>query len=572
MESNKTRIWAIVVAAAAVILVVAVPLFFRMSKETGTGSLKKYLRSDLPILDLKLQFLDADGNEITPEQSRLLDASGVETPKAGPPPAEECPELVGGDGGQTWSPREKRGGNCPKTAVWKVKRHPIGFSLYFRDGKKVLSLFDSDSSMKELLKTKFFQGIFNEPLRSAGIRAEDLHMEGIEGAFWGRLIREGIKAHGAMHYDAVHGSKGFVFSFVKDECRYASVALPVIAKTLVRSGYRIPKLDEPILEMRVGLQRIFFTLSEGRVYVANGIEALINTLENLPAPSPSLPETPLVLTVRGEAFVDKLLPVVFGGDSWEADFGFSLEGDKAGVLQLVSGKLVKQLHPGIFKGVFASIPHDAFAAVATSFHLPPEMSAEEWRGLATNGPGDGPATDPAAAGFALIWDLSCEGDRVSNVGVIVANQTTPDSAEKFSRYFAKPELTAQCGGGTVFLAATSQNLLARMRESCEGRSLSVLDWEQGAKAKDYEASQLFLFANPGAGMRELFLAGGAKSGDPDDIEEKLQPRYEAAKEAMRNDCEKVFGTIPIHAFFGNVSPTEQTARLKELTIGQGASR
>ena len=586
MEANKTRVRAIVIAAAVLLLVAAVvaaPLLIRKSKGPRTGLLKEYARSDLPILDLQLQFVDSDGNEITPEHSRLLGASGGETAGGAPAATDKCPELVGGDtGGGASPPRGKRGENCPKTATWKVRRQPVAFSLYFRDAKKILALIDSDPRMKELLETKFFRGLFSELLHSGDIRAEDLRIEGAEGAFLKKLVREALKAHGELHYDLAHGSKGFVFSFVLEECAYASTALPLVVKTLARSGYRIPTLENPILEMRVGLQRVFLALREGRVYVANGLEALINSLESLPEPGGRpLPEAPLVLAARGEAFVDKLIPVVFGGESWEADFGLTLRGDQPGVLRLDCGKAAEGLRPGIFKGVFASIPHDVFAALATGFYLPPEMSDEEWRRLGAGGADDGTGREgmggdktkaPDQAGFALIWDISSDGGRVSNVGVAVANQTTPDAAAKFSRYFAKPELTAQCGGGTVFLAATSQNLLARMRESCEGRSLSVLDWERGARAGDYAASQLFLFANPGGGMRELFLAGGAKSGDADDFEEKLLPTYEAAKEAMRKDCEKVFGSLPILAFFGNAPSTAQTVELKGLTIRQGASR
>ena len=340
--------------------------------------------------------------------------------------------------------------------------------------------------VKELFQTRFFQGIFYEPLHSASVRAEDLNLEGLEGAFLARLIREALQAHGELHYDISHGKKGVVFSFVRDECAFASKALPVAVRVLARSGYRIPKLQEPILEMRIGLQRVFLTQYGDRVYLANGLEGLLNVIESLRPPEKNLPKTPLALTIRTEAFVDKLLPVMVGQPTWAVNLGLGLSEEAPGVLQFAPGKFAGHLRPKLFKGVLAGIPHDAFAAVSTSFYLAPNMTSEEWKRLATQGP-EGPAQNrPEEAGVALLWDLTSAEEQSSNVGIVIANQTTPDEIEKFKQYFADPKLTAECGGGTVFLAATSRNLLSRMKESCEPQSLSVLDWERGARTKDIE--------------------------------------------------------------------------------------
>jgi hypothetical protein len=158
------------------------------------------------------------------------------------------------------------------------------------------------------------------------------------------------------------------------------------------------------------------------------------------------------------------------------------------------------------------------------------------------------------------------------MGVAISNQTAPDEIGKFKRYFRNPDLTAQCGGGTVFLAATSQKLLTRMKESCEGQSLSVLHWERGSRVKEYEKSQLFFFMNPGASMREIFLAGGAKSGESGSFDPKWKREYEKAKEMMRENGEKVFSALPIFAYAGSGAPSDEVIQLKGLIVKQGASR
>jgi hypothetical protein len=526
------------------------------------------VRSGLPVLELDIEFINLKGKKVTPEHSRLVDKT-AETRRRIPTPAtESCPELIGGDTRNGYQPseKEKRGENCPNIARWLVKRHPIALSLYFREGKQVLEVFETEARVKELFASRFVQGLFYEPLHSAGIRAEDLRLEGFDGAFLARLIREAVAAHGELHYDAAHGRKGFVFSFVRDECPFAAKALPVIASVLARSGYRIPRLKEPVLEMRIGRQRIFLTQVKDRVYLANGLEGLINVLESLPPPSRDLPRTPLVLTVRAEALVEKFLPVVVGAPTWKADFGFELSPEAAGTLQFAAGKPAKHLRPKLFKGVLASIPHDVFAALVTSFHPSPEMTNEQWRQLATGGPGDRVAAGPEEGGFALLWDLSSEDGPISHLGVVIANQTAPDEVEKFKQYFAYRISTAECGGGTVFLAATSSTLLARMRESCESQSLSVLDWEQGARTNEYEAAQLFLFMNPATGMRELFLAGGAKGNELEDFDPQWKQNYEKALAAMRAEGERVFASLPIFAYAGSAAPTAELVRLKGLTV------
>lgn len=573
MEPTQTRKIYILVTVTLLVIFLAGPGVMHVYRKMTKIPLGGFVKPELPILVLRLEFVDTQGKKIPGETTRLGKGPSPAAPNAQVPV--DCPELVGGDTADRTQAEDgkKRDQTCPGTARWVVKRHPIGFSLYFEDAKKVLALFDEKTMVSELFHTRFFQGLFYEPLQNAGIPAEDLHLEGIEGAFLRTLIREALSAHGELHYDVAHGKRGFVFSFVRDKCAYMSKALPVIARSLARSAYRIPTLKELVLEMRIGHQRLFLTEVEDRIYMANGLEALINVFESLPeGPRPSV-KSPLVLTVRSGAFVSNLPQAVIGDPEWEIRLGLGLAKDNPGTLEFGAGKLTRALCPKIYKGVPAGIPHDVVAAIVTSYPFSPEMKAEDWRRIASEGPGPHKSDDPPEGGVAVIWDLDAQVDGITQMGVVIAGRKTPGTAEKYKAYFRDPELTAECGGGTVFLAATSEKLLARMKESCGGRSLSILDWERGGRAKEFDTAQFFLFLNPGGGIRELFLGGGAAAGgEAGEFEPQWKKEYEAAKAAMRKDGEKIFGALPIFAYSGAASPTAKTVELKGFTVKQGGAK
>jgi len=577
IQTRKTVILLIVVGLLAGVAALA---FFRFSPnapvtkaQKATTRLGQFVKSDLPILDLDLQFVSTRGQEIPSEQTKLGKTGTIAKVQAAPIKA--CPELIGGDTESRISKTdsEKRNENCAKSARWIVKKHPIGFSLYFQDGREVLSLFDNKTKVDELLQNRFFQGIFHEPLRDFAIRAEDLRLEGLEGAVLRTLIREAVVADAELHYDLAHGKRGFVFSFVREKCGYFSTALPVMARVLGRSGYRIPALPELILEMRVGLQRLFLTEVEGRVYLANGLEALINVLESLPASTKTTDNMPLALAVRSEAFVANILPVMIGAPEWELRLGFGLSDKNAGQLTFPAGKLTRPLSPQIYKGIPASIPHDVFAALVTSYALPAEITTKEWQRLVTEGPGIATAGRPDAAGFAILWDLDAENEGITEMGVVIANQKTPEAAEKFKQYFREPQRTAECGGGAVFLAATSEKLLVRMKEACGGQSLSLLDRQNGEYAQTLDASQLFIFVNSAIGMRELFLAGGAAAGgELGDFAPNWKKEYEQAKVAMRQDGEKAISSLPIFVYAGAAPEGAKTVLLQGYMAKQGGAK
>lgn len=527
--------------------------------------LNRMVRNDLPMLDVVLKFRGLDGADLNANATRFGDDSPL------PPATEQCPALVGGDSSAatTLSPDDQRPADCPRRAAWHVKRHPIAYSLYVEDGKALLDWYDHQPQVREWAGNRFVQGLLFGFLHSLKVKAEDLNLQGLQGEFMALLLRDAITAQAQLHYDAVHGRQGWVLSFVRRDSPYAAQALPVLAGLLARNGFRAERLPEPILEMRVGLQRFFLTQYEDRLYLANGMEALFNVLESLTPPSQTL-AAPLRLTVRAEAFLERLPQVLAGTPAWDVNLGFSLQDGKPGVLSLPSGTWERHLHARIYEGVLAGIPHDAFAAVATSFELPPTRSLEEWRKLATDGPGAQAVGVPEPGGFALVWDFDAREAASGAIGLAIANQTDPQATAGYQQYLRNADLSAECGGGAVFLAASSERLLARMKEACAHQSLSPLDWEHGKDKQRYTAAQLMAFVNPGAGLRELFLAGGAGAeGDEDgDFRPRWKQEYEAAKAAMRKDGDRLFRALPILAWAGR-SGGEKAITLEGVAVSQG---
>ncbi|MFH0785139.1 MAG: hypothetical protein V2B20_24725 [Pseudomonadota bacterium] len=529
------------------------------------------VHKDIPILSLDLAFTDLEGEVIPVTETRLLSHVG--------PAAEKivseapCPEIIGGDApnGQTALEKRQLGDNCPKQAKWYVKRHPPALSLHFIKPEKFLPLFATEGPVKSFWESRFVQGLLRDPLQSGRVRAEDLGLAGLEGAFLEKLTKEALAADAILHYDFIHGNKGFVFSFVRNKCPYAAKALPIIAAKLVRSGYQVPGIDEPVFEMHVGLQRFFLCQYKERVYLANGLEALLNIVDQETPLEDDAPKTPMVLSLRGEAFLDNLIPTIVGKPRFHMHLGIDFSDNAPGFLRLDSGKYANHLRTKLFKGVPASIPQDIFAAVVTSFHLSAEMTDDTWLELAENGPGETAAAGPEESGVAILWDLASEEQGVTGMGVAIANQDAPEKVKKMDRYFKNEELTEVCGGGTVYLAATNKNLLLRMLESCEHRSMSILDWERGRKSDLYATSQLSMFMNPGSGLRELLLAGGAAASENTDLQPEWKQEMEKAKARLYQEGKAVFGRLPILGYAGNAASGAKTIELKGFTVQQGVS-
>ncbi len=415
------------------------------------------------------------------------------------------------------------------------------------------------------------KGLFFGLLQSLKIKAEQLNLQGLQGEFLGQLLRDAIAAKAELHYDMAHGQQGWVLSYLRDESDFTEQALPAMAKFLASSAYRLTKLPEPILEMRIGLQDFFLTEYQERIYLSQSLEALLNVIESVkPLETPDA--EPLSLRFRAEALIDNLLPVLSGAPTWDAKLGFDLKDGRLGSLNLPNGPWQKPLHDKLFEGVLASIPHDAFAAVAASFQLSPTLTVNDWKKFAEQGP---PQTEagPAPGGLALVWDFDADSP-AGAIGVIVANPATPQASQAYRQYLRHADLSSECAGGSLFLAASSAALLTRMQESCALQSLSVLDWQRGSEKQRLLASQIFAFINPGVGIRELFLAGGAGSKSNDDTELEFAPRwqqdYEKAKAAMRTDGDKLFNSLPIFSYAGRSGG--DAVNLEGRAVSQGVAQ
>ena len=530
------------IAAAVTLSTVAGTLAYRQLSHTP---LNRMIRADLPMLELNVKLLDQD--------DEILDAADSPIASTGEIPAgdEHCPALKGGDiaSPSVASSDQQRPSDCPRQAVWFVNKRPVAMTLHFNDGEGFLKWWDGQPQIQSLLAHRFTQGLFSGLLQSLKIKAEQLKLQGLQGEFLSHVLRDAVAANAELHYDMAHGHRGWVLSYPRGGT-FAEQALPAVAGLLAGSGYRIAKLPEPILEMRIGTQQFFVTEYRQRLYLAQSLEALLNVIESIP-PSNRANTAPLSLTFRAEAFIAKLLPALAGTPSWEARFDFDLTDGKLGTLALPAGPWTRPLHDNIFEGVLASIPHDTFAAVATSLPLPPTLTVDDWRQFAANGPT--PATAGQAGGLAFIWDFDAD-NAAGAIGVVIANPDAPQASPAYVQYLKNPELGAECGGGTVFLAASSQSLLTRMRDACARQSLSPLDWQRGAEKARYLSSQLVAFVNPGAGIRELFMAGGAGNAeDAGEFAPRWKQDYELAKTAMRQDGDKLFSGLPIFSYAGRIA-------------------
>lgn len=546
----------IVLAAGA-----SVALYQHLTKQP----LAKLVRADLPLLELTVKLRDAARNDL--DASASLVGSNDEVPAGD----ERCPALTGGDIGSATAVDVsiKRPADCPKRAAWYVRKHPVAFTLYFNRGDAFLNWWDNQPELRQMVENRFVKGLFFGLLQSLHVKAEQLNLQGIQGEFLLQLLRDAVNANAELHYDMAHGSQGWVISYRRSASGFADQALPALAGVLASSGYRVGKLPEPILEARIGLQKLFFTEFRGRIYLAQSLEALLNVLDNT-APEPAGNDAPLSLTLRGEAFVANLLPVFAGAETYPLRWDFALTGSAPGTLHLPSATWQGQLHSRLFEGVVASIPHDAFAGFAASLALPPDLTAEDWRKLAASGPSANPP-GLEAAGIGLVWDFN-PNDPTGAVGIVVANPNQPQASAAYAQYLKNPDLGAECGGGSLFLAASSTNLLTRMKDACNKQSLSPLDWQRGVEKTRLQDAQLIAFVNPGAATRELFLAGGAGANqDANEFAPRWQQDYEAAKAAMRQDGDKLFTSLPILSYAGRITDPTAGVTLAGKLIAQTAS-
>ncbi|GAB6139862.1 hypothetical protein JCM14076_05910 [Methylosoma difficile] len=517
------------------------------------------LKPGLPMLDLTVVLHDLDNNKLTAE-------SRIGSPEPPPSGDSHCPALSGGDthSATVISPWQKRPEDCPQQAVWHVKKHPIALTVHFNDGEEVLAWWDSQAQVKALRDSRFMQGLFLGWLNSLKIKAEQLKLSGLQGEFLGKLLRDAIAADADLHYDIAHDKQGWVLSYRRGS-DFSEQALPALAGLLASNGYRLAKLPEPIVSVRIGLQSFVVTEYQRRIYLAQSLEALLNVIESINEDEDHA-DTPLSLTLRTEALVGSFLPVLTDSGTAPIELSFNLEDGQLGDLYLPEGPWQKPLHEKIFAGVLASIPHNTFAAFAGSYYLPPTMTNADWQQFADHGPQPTRSADEPA-GLALIWDFE-HSEPGGALGIAIANPKQPENSEAYRQYLRHSEFGDSCAGGTVFLAASKAYLLNSMKAACEKQAPSPLDWQHGSEKERYLSAQLVSFINPATALRELFLGGGA--GDSQDLGNfapHWQQDYEQAKAAMRQDGEKLFRSLPIFSYAGQAEGGDKVG-LEGKTISQ----
>ncbi|NOV32045.1 hypothetical protein [Methylomonas sp. ZR1] len=532
-----------VIASAAVLTATAGIVAYQ---DYSRQPISRLMRAGLPLLDLTVKLRDSANNNL--DASTSLVGSNDEVPAGD----DHCPALTGGDvgSGTTMDVTVQRPADCPKQATWYVKKHPVAFTLNFNQGEAFLNWWDAQPQLQNLVGNRFVQGLFFGLLQSLKVKAEQLNLEGLQGEFLAQLLRDAVAANAELHYDMAHASQGWVISYSRSDSQFADQAIRALAGILATSGYRLNKLPEPILETRIGLQKLFFTQFRERIYLAQSLEALLNVIDSIP-PQSRRSAAPLSLTLRSEAFIDNLLPVLTGAPTYPLQWDFALKDGELGTLNLPTAVWQSQLHGQLFEGVLASIPHDAFAGVAASLALSPDLTTADWQTLASNGPSTNPpGAEPAGVG--LVWDFTADSPSGA-VGIIVANPQQPQASAAYAQYLKDPDLGAECAGGSLFLAASSESLLTRMKDACNKQSLSPLDWQRGIEKQRWQAAQLTAFVSPGAAVRELFLAGGAGNApEANEFAPRWQQDYEAAKAAMRQEGDKLFYGLPILSYAGRV--------------------
>ena len=534
------------------------------------SSLASVLKADLPILNLTVKLLDINQQPLDAADS-IIGSNDQQTINSN----EQCSLLVGGDSAERSfaSSDVTRPAECPNQAVWYVKTHPIALTLAFNQGQQFLTWWDQSAKVKNLVENRFIQGLFFGFAQSLKIKAEQLKLDGIQGEFLAHLLRDAIAANAQLHYDMVHAERGWVLTYQRSRSDFIEQALPAMMGLLATNAYKVNKLPEPIVQVRVGLQQIYMTEYQQRIYLAQSLEALLNVLESL-KPTPTDSDAPLSLIVCAEAFVDNLVPVLAGQPSWNPRIDFALNDQQLGVINLPSGPWQLPLHDKIFEGVLASIPHDAFAALATSFQISPTLAVEDWQHFANQGP-KAISNQAEPAGLALIWDFE-KTSPTGAIGIVIANPTNPKASAAYQQYVKNSGYSAECAGGSLFLIASSQSLLSRIKDACAHQSLSPLDWQKGSEKSRFLASQLMAFVNPGVAMQELFMAGGAIDSADDSLERNQkqiphwQNDYLKAKDNMRKQANSLFNDLPIFSYAGRADANP--VRLEGRAIQQELSQ
>jgi len=489
---------------------------------------------------MKLTVVTPTGEPATPADSRfvLQAAAGTPTP---PLPPKSTPVSGALD-------------------LTLVHRAPA-FTVSITDGEKLLSWADNDPKARDFLSSPAVKGIFYDVLRTLKVRTEELQLEGVSAMTVESLFREALKAGAEFHYDPYEGPKGFSFSFERSRTPVLAGILPIVVPALSRRAYKAPGTQAPVEELTLGSQTLYLTEDGGRVFLSNGLKALLNLIDlKSTAAAPSGPDS-VLFTVRSEQFVRNLLPLLTGRTAWDARLGFALS-DKSGprlTMKLDPAVILSYLRPSLSPGILASLPQDIFAAAAMSFAVAPDMTPESWYEVATKGISPAPSAPEDEGGIAFLWDLTPDSDTPSSIGVAIAVRKDADPPLNLESYFSSDDaFLDECGGGTVKLASTNELMLTRMKESCDRQSRSYLNWFEEGKFTTIDPKPQLLFAfNPGVGLSSALDIGVRARAAEDDASGAIQPEWKTQYEQAVTQTTKTaidsFSRLPAFIYLGKGS-------------------
>jgi len=428
--------------------------------------------------------------------------------------------------------------------------------VYVTSGKDVVAWYEKNEALQGLRNSSVWQGFIRQLSTLLRVRAEDLELKGMSGQFLEEFVREAVAADAVIHYDLVHGPGGIVFSFVREKAPLLGAALPLLVRTVGTSAYRIESSPEPIIELRLQGMRLYLLQQSDRVLVASGLEGLLNVLAEPIAPPPAL-QGSVTAVLRTETYFDRFLNATVGKDSFPVTVSFDLSEKSMAVSEGVLPKalIYNTLGPSTQTGVLAAVPFDALGALVLSAHVPLDLPASEWTI---------PKSPPTApGGISLVWDVSAEKGGIE-VGIAVpAPEKAEASQVTMQDFLSDQAVSVACAGGAIWLGASSDRLLARMKDACEKQSLSVLDLKGMAPGALAE-QQVSLLLNTSVWLKEVYRLGGGKSpregaGEP---EKKMVT-------ALLEQIDALAKGLPVIGFTGKVVPPQDELRLKGFSVTVG---
>lgn len=386
------------------------------------------------------------------------------------------------------------------------------FTLAFPQNWDIPTWVASNEAARRFVASAVFKGLMADIMATLKVRPEDLSVGGMSGISFENLLLEVLASGAYLHYDRLEGRKGVVLSFERSKTPIVSKLLPLLVPVVARQQYAVHSLVNPVIEMQLGSQPLLLAEDKGRVYIANGLTSLMRVLDT-PNLEGNEDADALTLVVRGESFLDGLLGLLSGRDEWPVRLAF-LKGSERGAalvpqLRVGAAKIFAHLSPKLSEGVFAAVPRDVFGVLAASFGIKPEWNESDWQSVAASGVPETSASVLPEGGIAMLWDLAAEERSARNrVGIVISWPEGAQPKMNLSAYANSSSFQASCAGGRIWLISSNELFLTRMREACEGQSVSYLT---AIRNREFDTSvlesQLFLAVNPSPALQVCYQTG-----------------------------------------------------------------